>query len=150
MSPELTEQGIHNLINISICIYHEARGESVEGQKAVAYVILNRMAKTDKTAEEVIYKKHQFTWTSYNPTIKDYKALADCVVNAMCAINEFSQYHSLEIKPPGDLENYMHADHYYNPKYADPLWAHSPTMVKLGQIGNHLFLQELRNGKKAV
>ena len=46
-------------------IYHEARGESIEGQIAVGWVVLNRTlsARFPSTICEVIYQRHQFSWT---------------------------------------------------------------------------------------
>lgn len=47
-------------------IYHEARGESTLGMKAVAYVTLNRVKdpRFPNTICSVVYQKHQFSWTS--------------------------------------------------------------------------------------
>jgi spore germination cell wall hydrolase CwlJ-like protein len=47
-------------------IYFEARGESLKGKLAVAHVTLNRKksAKYPKTICDVVYQKHQFSWTS--------------------------------------------------------------------------------------
>jgi len=45
-------------------IYHEARGEGVEGMKAVALVTLNRAKQQDKTVCEVVYQRKQFSWTN--------------------------------------------------------------------------------------
>ncbi len=45
-------------------IYHEARGEGVEGMKAVALVTLNRAKQQNKTVCEVVYQRKQFSWTN--------------------------------------------------------------------------------------
>ena len=45
-------------------IYHEARGEGVEGMQAVALVTLNRAKQQDKTVCEVVYQRKQFSWTN--------------------------------------------------------------------------------------
>lgn len=53
---------------MAFCIYHEARGESFEGQRAVAEVILNRVLNPNEfpfTVKEVIYQKGQFECASY-------------------------------------------------------------------------------------
>lgn len=47
---------------IAEAIYFEARGESLEGQKAVAKVILNRMQLKKKSACWVINEKNQFSF----------------------------------------------------------------------------------------
>ena len=44
---------------LATTIYHEARGETRQGQEAVAHVVLNRGGKICKT----VYATGQFTWT---------------------------------------------------------------------------------------
>ena len=65
---------------LALCIYHEARGESFEGQRAVAEVILNRVLseKWPNTIKEVINDEGQFDCASYLLTadIKDPGALS--------------------------------------------------------------------------
>ena len=47
----------------ALMIYHEARGESEEGQRAVAEVLCNRILSElyPDTAKEVIYQQNQFS-----------------------------------------------------------------------------------------
>ena len=51
----------------ALAIYHEARGESYEGQKAVFEVILNRMLSPawPNTVKEILYQPGQFAVASY-------------------------------------------------------------------------------------
>lgn len=51
---------------LALCVYHEARGESFEGQRAVAEVVLNRVlnAKFPDSVTEVLYQKGQFSTAS--------------------------------------------------------------------------------------
>lgn len=51
---------------LALCVYHEARGESFEGQRAVAEVVLNRVlnAKFPNSVTEVLYQKGQFSTAS--------------------------------------------------------------------------------------
>ena len=56
-------------------IYHEASGESEEGQKAVGMITINR-AKSDSKAFKnticnVVYQSGEFSWVAKNPSIKD-------------------------------------------------------------------------------
>src|SRR3569832_1942068 len=49
---------------LALNIYHEARGENIAGQYAVAMVTMNR-AKHDKSKVcGVVLKPHQFSWTT--------------------------------------------------------------------------------------
>ena len=45
-------------------VYHESRGESVDGQMAVAYVVLHRATQTNESLCDVIHKPHQFAFYS--------------------------------------------------------------------------------------
>jgi N-acetylmuramoyl-L-alanine amidase len=55
---------------ISEAIYHEAKGESLEGQVAVGNIVLNRIKRTGRSACEIIYAKHQFSWTAHKKLAK--------------------------------------------------------------------------------
>lgn len=48
-------------------IWHEARGESLAGKKAVQEVILNRAMATGKTVCAVIKEPYQFSWFGKKP-----------------------------------------------------------------------------------
>ena len=53
--------------------YHEAKGESDRGMIAVMQVTMNRV-KSEKFADTicgVVYSANQYSWTKYNPTIKE-------------------------------------------------------------------------------
>lgn len=62
-------------------IYHEARGEPVEGQMLVGYTVLNRVKdkRWANTICGVVYQKYQFSWTTVkpHPAIKDKDAYKD-------------------------------------------------------------------------
>ena len=49
---------------ISLAVYHEARGEPDKGKVAVVNVILNRMKNRKATACQVVFAKHQFSFTA--------------------------------------------------------------------------------------
>jgi spore germination cell wall hydrolase CwlJ-like protein len=54
-------------------IYHESRGESIEGQLAVAFVTLNRTEDENfpRSICGVVYQKGQFSWTKRKPRISE-------------------------------------------------------------------------------
>jgi spore germination cell wall hydrolase CwlJ-like protein len=58
----LSEEEIDHLVQN---VYHEARGEPLKGQLAVAQVTLARLAsgRYGRSLTDVIYKKNQFSWT---------------------------------------------------------------------------------------
>lgn len=53
--------------------YHEAKGESTKGMIAVMQVTMNRVNSGNypKTICGVVYQKSQFSWTKYNPPVKE-------------------------------------------------------------------------------
>ena len=104
-------------------IYAEARGEDLEGQVAVAAVVLNRLedSRFPKTIREVIYQPHAFTAVMdkqihLNPNDEAYRAAAEALAGK---------------DPTGG------ALYYYNPRTATDTWIKSRPVVK--QIGNHTF-----------
>lgn len=122
---------------LAATIYQEGRGESVEGQKAIAKVILNRAYKEPAPPGEaipaVIYRKLQFScWNNGNRPSKiqfwDTQAMLKAMAVAADALEEWSN---------GD--RLSGADHYYNPTLANPSWAKSMKVIAV--IGNHRFLK---------
>lgn len=65
---------------LALNIYHEARGESIQGQIAVAQVTVNR-AKHDFFPDsicDVVWQDHQFSWTNdgRSDRVRDQEAYA--------------------------------------------------------------------------
>lgn len=117
-------QEVHCLVKN---IYHEARGESIRGQEAVAVVTVNR-AKSKKypdTICETVYQPYQFSWTSNRHLkVRDWQAWDRA---EQVAYRVLSGNHSLGYFPA----LYFHAD------YVSPSWNQSKR--KLKQIGTHVF-----------
>lgn len=63
---------------LACLVYHEARGESFEGQVAVAEVVLNRMLSDyfPDTVEEVVFQKYGDVW-QFSPAPYLYSAEPD-------------------------------------------------------------------------
>lgn len=70
---------------IAKVVWVEARGESREGQQAVAEVILNRMAssKFPDTPSTVVYAANQFNSAKFLDTAKPYQMQYEAVENAL-------------------------------------------------------------------
>lgn len=64
------------LMCLALNIYHEARGETLEGQIAVAYVTHTRAKKDPAKYCAVIYAKDQFSWTRGKPRAVDKRSPA--------------------------------------------------------------------------
>lgn len=95
----------------------EARGESFEGQAAVAEVIYNRCVNRGQSVEQVIWADEQFAYPYGGEISQDTK-------EAVAAVFD---YELLSL----DGAEYFHAD------YVLPSWAED--MEKVCQIGNHIF-----------
>jgi spore germination cell wall hydrolase CwlJ-like protein len=108
-------------------IYHEARGESLEGQLAIAKVTLKRV-QSDKYPNsicEVVYQPGAFSWTKENKGEKE-----EVMVN-MRLVAELG----LKTYDSADWS----ADHYHNDS-VQPSWASK--LIFVCQIGNHKFYKE--------
>lgn len=115
-----TEEDINWL---SRAVYGEARGESYEGQVAVAAVILNRVDSPDfpNTVKEVIFEPLAFTAVAdgqiyYTPNTTAIKAVREAI---------------------GGWDPSGGALYYWNPVKATSKWIWSRPIIK--KIGNHVF-----------
>lgn len=123
---------------LALNIYHEARGEGIEGWLAVAFVTVNRKY-SDRFPDsicEVVYDKYQFSWTHDNiPDEPDLTRYAD--KKAWGYISEFAK---------GFLENYdyivdpTNGSLYYHTHKVAPYWKQHFTEV--ATIGSHIFYKE--------
>lgn len=114
---------------MATAVYHEARGESITGQSAVAHSILNRVAlkRFPDTPCEVVYQPAQFSYIETANPDTTSPAWYYAIESAVFA------YVGITADPTNG------ADHYYNPAKASPKWASK--MIKLASIGQHEFLK---------
>lgn len=110
-------------------IYHEARGEGVEGMQAVALVTLNRAKQQDKTVCEVVYQRKQFSWT--NTTKGRNKPIAGDI-NTVHAVASQAIAGVLDDITSG-------ATHYHTTK-VKPVWRKALDEVVV--INNHIFYRK--------
>ena len=108
-------------------IYHEARGEPIEGQIAVAQVTVNRVKSGEFQSNvcRAVYADRQFSWTNTKPKkIKDIKAWEASVIIATAVLTQ-------SIHLPDFKALYFHT------KQVKPSWNRNKQLVAI--IGNHLF-----------
>lgn len=110
-------------------IYHEARGESIIGQLAVAKVTLNRVKskKYKNTICQVVNQYKQFSWT--NSSIKYKEKDEDWII-----IYELAR---TLLKPGVEFLIGFKATHYHA-KSVNPGWGFEVYAI----IGNHIFYVE--------
>jgi N-acetylmuramoyl-L-alanine amidase len=114
---------------IAVAVYHEARGESLEGQLAVARVIMNRAASGRYPASwcGVVKQPWQFSFvrSGYMPSVdQSSQAWRNALGVTRLAINNAVQ------SVPSDCL-------WYHANYVSPSWGRRLTRVS--QIGAHIF-----------
>jgi len=110
---------------MALNVYHEARGEPLNGQYAVAHVVMNRMADP-RWADDVcgvIGQKAQFSWTRKHAMPRDMDALRQAIKVAAQVID-------------GRPDSTQGSTHYHNDT-VEPLWTFN--LTKTMKIGNHQF-----------
>jgi spore germination cell wall hydrolase CwlJ-like protein len=108
-------------------IYHEARGEPIEGQLAVAQVTLNRVRSQQhqNTVCGVVYAHRQFSWTlDKTKRVRDTKAWQTALTSSRAVLTQSVA-----------LPNFQ-ALHFHT-RQVNPYWAKTKTRVAV--IGNHVF-----------
>jgi len=134
MEESMTNLGISALFWLAVNAYHEARGETDEGIKAVCQVVMNRADAQGRRVEDIVLAPLQFSWANggKRPALADYAALERCLRLAYEAGKERR-----------DGERLGGADHYYAPAGMPggkaPSWAKD--MVQVAKIGGHIFLR---------
>lgn len=114
-------------------IYHEARGEGVDGMQAVALVTLNRAAQNDTTICDVVYKRKQFSWTNSVKHVR--RKMTD---------NYDTVHRVASAAVAGVIVDITSGATHYHTTSVKPKWA--KTLDKTGRIGQHIFYRKKPNG----
>lgn len=117
----MVESEVHCLTKT---IYHEARGEPIKGQRAVALVTVNRAMHPDFPSSicKVVYQKSQYSWTSQRLRVTDreaWKRAKDVAYHVLNDYDELKKFKAL----------------YFHSTYVSPKWGKK----KVAKIGNHIF-----------
>jgi N-acetylmuramoyl-L-alanine amidase len=113
-------------------IYHEARGESEIGQRAVAMVVVNRSRKSGKSMCDVVYSRTerscQFSWVcqTWLHKIRDQDSYSRA--------KEIAEDVYL-----GRLKDVTHGATFYHATYVNPGWHRNKNFHKTAKIGTHVF-----------
>lgn len=111
---------------VARAVYHEARGEGVEGMVAVAHVVRNRVADPGfpSTPCRVVNQRAQFSWTRTLPAVDDrdsFDAALEIAVGVLTGVVP---------DPTGGATHFHTRSH-------RPWWADRLDMV--ASIGGHVF-----------
>lgn len=132
---------------LALAVYHEARGETRDGQRAVAEVVLRRVSNPSRpnsvcgvvlegaarktgcqfsfTCDGSIKKRRNFTLWERALNVADYMLIGG-----------------------GREQNLTGRATHFHADYVDPMWA--GTMEKTVQIGRHIFYRPARRQRQAV
>jgi N-acetylmuramoyl-L-alanine amidase len=116
----------------SINLYHEARGEPLEGQVLVVHTVQNRVYNRGLTVKGIIYQPAQFSWTN-NPD-KRNMPITEFHQKSYLQCREAVE-HALALYLDGNTSNGV--DHYHH-HAINPYWVKGMNQ-HLGQIGKHIF-----------
>lgn len=108
-------------------IYHEARGESLEGQTAVALVVKNRVLSEEWPNDicRVLEQPHQFSYMSGDTTMYDKDVREDAYSVAQEVLESPARvgkggavfFHSTSVRPPWDYSKLQEGDTIGNHKF---------------------------------
>ena len=128
---------------LSLNVYHEARGESIAGQVAVAWVTLNRMESSDfpNSICGVVYQartdsngnplrhKCQFSWycDGRSDRIRNQREWEDVQLITQVVLVDWARAN----QSPVANATFYHAD------YVEPYWASAFT--EIATVDNHIF-----------
>lgn len=116
------------LLCLALNNYHEARGEPIQGQVAVAQVVLRRANYDERRVCREVYRHKQFSWTLSPRRPKDAAAWERAVYAARVAF-------LWARGAPGP--DYSRGATHYHTKAVEPYWSRRMTQVAV--IGEHEF-----------
>lgn len=118
-------------------VYLEARGEPVEGMRAVAEVTVNRAAYRRKSVCEVVYERNAFSWTradhrKYREKLQSDLKAGSAYLHYKRAYKVASEVYYMKTDSvlPAMAMNYHRTD-------VQPVWRHKLKVERV--IGSHVF-----------
>lgn len=125
------------LLCLAANIYHEARGEPVMGQYAVALVTLNRAKQEPEQVCQEVFKRSQFSWTIGN--VKKVGTGWQLTAR-MLPKDAHAWWMATRIAQTalaGRMPDFTQGSRFYHSLQVAPAWRHA--MVATRVVGNHLF-----------
>lgn len=124
------------LLCLALNVYHEARGESIPGQYAVALVTRNRAERDPDRVCAEVFKRSQFSWTSQVVRTKGGwlipKGLVPREQHAWWVANRVAQ-----VTLSGSMHDFTRGATFYHATYVSPRWRLAMDLSKA--IGRHRF-----------
>lgn len=114
---------------LALNIFHEARGEPLKGQFAVALVTMNRAEGRPENVCKVVYKQAQFSWT-LDPIKAAYRPKQ--------STDEWKRAVAIaKMTIRGAVRDVTYGATHYHAVYVKPDWARK--YVVTAKIGQHIF-----------
>jgi spore germination cell wall hydrolase CwlJ-like protein len=130
-------QVVQDLHALAQNVFHEARGESIEGRRAVAWTTLNRTrdGRWPKTIAGVVWQHKQFSWTRFKSR-RHLTLRTDLEVEAwrQAVIAAYEVYFRKVDDPTKG------ATHFFAHRVVTPQWSRS--FKHRVRIGGHTFLRK--------
>lgn len=111
---------------LALNIYHEARGEPVDGQIAVAMVTMNRAQWETHEVCPVVYAPRQFSWTGSKKVSPQKEPLAWARAQKIAR----------KVLAGEHRDKTQGATHFHS-REVRPVWRHS--LKRTAHIGKHVF-----------
>ena len=121
----------HEANCIAVAVYHEARGESVEGQMAVARVIMNRAASGKYPSSWCATVKQPWQFSFVNPRSGAYPAVDEASASWRKALGVTRLATANAVQTLSSDVLWYHAD------YVAPSWGRR--LTRASKIGTHIF-----------
>lgn len=124
-----------SLLCLALAIFHEARGEPIKGQQAVAEVVINRTKDQDfpNTVCSVIKQKSQFSWYKPNISLSTPPKSIKTNIQSQEAWENAKKIAKQQLSKPS---NHTKGAVFFN---TQRLGVRFKTDVKPCKIGNHVF-----------
>lgn len=121
-------------VSMALCMWREARGEGVDGMRAVGHVINNRAIALKKSWAQIVYAKLQFSSMTYpeDPQLTNIPVVPDEQFAQACTIAD-------AIAAGTDEDLTQGAQYYFADSIAMPNWAKQ--MTETSKIGRQTFFK---------
>lgn len=122
---------------LALNLYHEARGEPIMGQYAVAMVTLNRARGDAERVCTEVFKHKQFSWAN-TQAVKVSGGWQ--ISQRMVPTDEFAWWKArriAEVALAGRMPDFTQGATHYHATWVKPYWTQKATPLKV--VGKHKF-----------
>jgi len=128
---KLTEYDEEQIRCLALNVYHEARGESITGQRAVAHVTINRANHEyfPNSVCSVVWQKSQFSWTIDGKSDRARNRSAYDLAYEIATL----------VYTGEDDDDPTHGAVFYHASYVKPKWSRHKSMTRSVKLGKHIF-----------